>query len=159
MNNPEETILRLLATLFSTSSEDPFPGRACPADPRPRSTLTSRRRRRRPPSRSSAEISLRSSKSSCTTVVASASPRTLTMATSSAYSKAAWRDTSSTLAPLTSSGTRTDWCSRRKPSSDRWSMSSRRSLQPRNQRTARKAVPLLAHETSKPYCKKSDFIR
>ena len=106
MNNQEEMTSKQLDMSFFTFLEAHFLGKVFQEDQRLKSMLTSRRRRRKQQSKSWVVISLMSSKSLCTTVVALVLPKTLTTDTLSLYLKGVWRDMVSILVIQTSSGTR-----------------------------------------------------
>ena len=109
MSSREEMTLSALDMCYSTSLRVLSHGRVSQAEPRKRSTRTSKRRRRRWPWNNCARTSHQSSQSSCTTAEVWVSLRTQTMTTSSSFSRVACRKTTSTWKHLTLFGTRTDW--------------------------------------------------
>ena len=124
------------------SYEVPFLGKDFLVDQRLRNMQISKKRRRKHRLKSYAKISQKNSKNLCIIVEVCLSPKILTMVTSSACLKAAWRDTNSIQELLTSFGIRTDLLSRKKLSRDRWWAYSRKKDQRRTQKL-QKVAPML----------------
>ena len=104
-----------------------YHGRGSPEGQRRRNTQILKKRRRKLPSKRYAKINRMKSKSLCTTVEVWASLKTPTTATSSVYSKGAWRGMATILRTLTSSGIKIVSCLRKKTLRDRCLMLFRKS--------------------------------
>ena len=120
-------ISKPLVTSFSISSRASCPGRASLVAPRTRSITISRRRRLRHLSRSFAEATQVSSENSWNTAGHSSSNRNRTTALVSTSSRAACRDTNSTVASSTTPGSRIGFPRTKRPSKTVCWMSSERS--------------------------------
>ena len=117
-----EMIWRPLVMWFFTLWRDLCLGKGCLGAQRLRNMPPSRKKRRRRPSTNFAKINRRSLESLCITVVALVLPKIQIMVISLAFSKRVWKRMDSTRRRLISSGIRTDFKWRRRPSRSKWWM-------------------------------------